>query len=191
MKNLKTLVKYLKPYRLQLAIGPVFKLGEAILEILIPTLMAALIDNGINKGDTAYVLRLGVLMLITATCGVLFAYVCQYSASVASQGFGTDVRGAMYRKISSLSHSQLDRFSTASLINRITLDVNQLQGAVAMLIRLVIRAPFLCIGGLVMAMILDLMHKYNTDECNCSVCGAFVSGNVPRRAALQLGAEKA
>ncbi len=156
MKNLKTLVKYLKPYRLQLAIGPVFKLGEAILEILIPTLMAALIDNGINKGDTAYVLRLGVLMLITATCGVLFAYVCQYSASVASQGFGTDVRGAMYRKISSLSHSQLDRFSTASLINRITLDVNQLQGAVAMLIRLVIRAPFLCIGGLVMAMILDL-----------------------------------
>lgn len=156
MKNLKTLVKYLKPYCLQLAIGPVFKLGEAILEILIPTLMAALIDNGINKGDTAYVLRLGVLMLITATCGVLFAYVCQYSASVASQGFGTDVRGAMYRKISSLSHSQLDRFSTASLINRITLDVNQLQGAVAMLIRLVIRAPFLCIGGLVMAMILDL-----------------------------------
>lgn len=156
MKNLKTLVKNLKPYRLQLAIGPVFKLGEAILEILIPTLMAALIDNGINKGDTAYVLRLGVLMLITATCGVLFAYVCQYSASVASQGFGTDVRGAMYRKISSLSHSQLDRFSTASLINRITLDVNQLQGAVAMLIRLVIRAPFLCIGGLVMAMILDL-----------------------------------
>lgn len=156
MKNLKTLVKYLKPYRLQLAIGPVFKLGEAILEILIPTLMAALIDNGINKGDTAYVLRLGVLMLITATYGVLFAYVCQYSASVASQGFGTDVRGAMYRKISSLSHSQLDRFSTASLINRITLDVNQLQGAVAMLIRLVIRAPFLCIGGLVMAMILDL-----------------------------------
>lgn len=156
MKNLKTLVKYLKPYRLQLAIGPVFKLGEAILEILIPTLMAALIDNGINKGDTAYVLRLGVLMLITATCGVLFAYVCQYSASVASQGFGTDVRGAMYRKISSLSHSQLDRFSTASLINRITLDVNQLQGAVAMLIRLVIRAPFLCIGGLVMSMILDL-----------------------------------
>ena len=153
---MKTLVKYLKPYRLQLAIGPVFKLGEAILEILIPTLMAALIDNGINKGDTAYVLRLGVLMLITATYGVLFAYVCQYSASVASQGFGTDVRGAMYRKISSLSHSQLDRFSTASLINRITLDVNQLQGAVAMLIRLVIRAPFLCIGGLVMAMILDL-----------------------------------
>ena len=153
---MKTLVKYLKPYRLQLAIGPVFKLGEAILEILIPTLMAALIDNGINKGDTAYVLRLGVLMLITATCGVLFAYVCQYSASVASQGFGTDVRGAMYRKISSLSHSQLDRFSTASLINRITLDVNQLQGAVAMLIRLVIRAPFLCIGGLAMAMILDL-----------------------------------
>lgn len=152
---MKRLIKFLKPYRLQLSVGPVFKLIEAILELLIPTLMAALIDNGINRGDTGYVLRMGAIMLITATCGVLSAYICQYSASVASQGFGTDVRNAMYKKISTLSHSQLDNFSTASLINRITLDVNQLQGAVAMLIRLVIRAPFLCVGGLVMTMLLD------------------------------------
>lgn len=152
---MRKLIKFLKPYRLQLSVGPVFKLIEAILELLIPTLMAALIDNGINRGDTGYVLRMGAIMLITATCGVLSAYICQYSASVASQGFGTDVRNAMYKKISTLSHSQLDKFSTASLINRITLDVNQLQGAVAMLIRLVIRAPFLCVGGLVMTMLLD------------------------------------
>lgn len=152
---MKRLIKFLKPYRLQLSVGPVFKLIEAVLELLIPTLMAALIDNGINRGDTGYVLHMGAIMLITATCGVLSAYICQYSASVASQGFGTDVRNAMYKKISTLSHSQLDKFSTASLINRITLDVNQLQGAVAMLIRLVIRAPFLCVGGLVMTMLLD------------------------------------
>lgn len=149
-------MKFLKPYRLQLTVGPFFKLSEAVLEILLPTLMALLIDNGINAGNQPYVIKMGLLMLLTATSGVLFAYICQYSASIASQGFGTDVRNAMYKKIGTLSHSQLDRLGTPSLINRITGDVNQLQLAVAMLIRLVIRAPFLCAGGLVMAMILDL-----------------------------------
>lgn len=153
---MKKVLEFLKPYKLQLTIGPFFKLSEAVLEILIPTLMAMLIDNGINAANRPYVLRMGLFMLCTATAGVLFAYICQYSASLASQGFGTDVRNAMYKKIGTLSHSQLDRLGTPSLINRITVDVNQLQYAVAMLIRLVIRAPFLCVGGLVMAMILDL-----------------------------------
>lgn len=153
---MKNVFKFLKPYRPQLVIGPIFKLAEAVLEILIPTLMAALIDRGINASDGAYVTKIGALMLCTATAGVIFAYICQYSASIASQGFGTDLRNAMYKKIGTLSHSQLDSLGTPSLINRITVDVNQLQLAVAMLIRLVIRAPFLCIGGLVMAMLLDL-----------------------------------
>ncbi len=153
---MKRLFPFLKPYRLQLTIGPFFKLSEAVLEILTPTLMALLIDNGINAHNWDYIIRMGIIMLVIATCGVGFAYICQYSASIASQGFGTDVRNAMFKKISSLSFSQLDEFGTPSLINRITGDVNQLQSAVAMLIRLVIRAPFLCIGGLVMAMAIDL-----------------------------------
>lgn len=153
---MKRLFPFLKPYRLQLSIGPFFKLSEAVLEILIPTLMAMLIDNGINAGDKGYIIKMGIAMAIIATCGVCFALICQYSASIASQGFGTDVRNAMFKKIGTLSFSQIDKFSTASLINRITGDVNQLQGAVAMLIRLVIRAPFLCVGGLVMAMMIDL-----------------------------------
>ena len=153
---MKRLFPFLKPYRLQLSIGPFFKLSEAVLEILIPTFMAMLIDNGINKGNSDYVVRMGIFMFIVATCGVIFALICQFSASIASQGFGTDVRNAMYKKIGTLSFSQIDKFGTSSLINRITGDVNQLQGAVAMLIRLVIRAPFLCIGGLVMAMMIDL-----------------------------------
>ncbi len=155
-KEMKRLFPFLKPYRLQLTIGPFFKLSEAVLEILTPTLMALLIDNGVNAGDSSYVIRMGIIMFIIATCGVLFAYICQYSASIASQGFGTDVRNAMFKKISALSFTQLDRFGIPSLINRVTGDVNQLQSAVAMLIRLVIRAPFLCIGGLVMAMAIDL-----------------------------------
>lgn len=146
----------MKPYRLQLTIGPFFKLSEAVLELLIPTLMALLIDNGVNLGDREYVIKMGALMLVIATLGVLFAYICQYSASIASQGFGTDVRNAMFKKINTFSFSLLDRFTASSLINRITGDVNQLQSAVAMLIRLVIRAPFLCVGGLVMAMAIDL-----------------------------------
>lgn len=156
MISMKKLFPFLKPYRLQLTIGPFFKLSEAVLELLIPTLMALIIDNGVNTGNQSYVIRMGILMLVIATCGVLFAYICQYSASIASQGFGTDVRNAIFKKIGTLSFAQLDRFGTPSLINRITGDVNQLQSAVAMLIRLVIRAPFLCIGGLIMAMTIDL-----------------------------------
>lgn len=153
---MKKLFPFLKPYRLQLTIGPFFKLSEAVLEILIPTFMAMLIDNGINMGDRSYIIKMGVFMFIVATCGVIFALICQYSASFASQGFGTDVRNAMFKKIGTLSFTQLDKLGTSSLINRVTGDVNQLQGAVAMLIRLVIRAPFLCVGGLVMAMMIDL-----------------------------------
>lgn len=153
---MKKLLSFLKPYRVQLAVGPVFKLAEAVLELLIPTLMAMIIDKGINMANRPYVIKMGITMLIIATCGYLFALVCQYSASIASQGFGTDVRNAMYKKIGSFSCTDLDKFGTSSLINRITGDVNQLQQAVAMLIRLVIRAPFLCIGGLVMAMAIDL-----------------------------------
>lgn len=153
---MRKLFPFLKPYRVQLTVGPFFKLSEAVLEILTPTLMALLIDNGVNTGDRAYVIRMGIIMFIIATCGVLFAYICQYSASIASQGFGTDVRNALFKKIGKFSFAELDRFGAPSLINRVTGDVNQLQSAVAMLIRLVIRAPFLCIGGLVMAMAIDL-----------------------------------
>ena len=153
---MKKLISFLKPYKLQLAIGPFFKLTEAVFELLIPTLMAMIIDNGVNASNQGYVIKMGVVMLAIATFGVLSALVCQYSASIASQGFGTDVRNAMYKKIESFAFADLDKFGTSSLINRITGDVNQLQQAVAMLIRLVIRAPFLCVGGLVMAMLIDI-----------------------------------
>ena len=75
----------------------VFKLSEAMLELLIPTLMALLIDNGVNMGNRSYIIKMGILMLVIATFGVIFAFICQYSASIASQGFGTDVRNAMFK----------------------------------------------------------------------------------------------
>ena len=146
----------MKPYRKQFIIGPIFKLIEAILELLIPTLMVYVIDIGVKHHDQIYVLKMGGVMLLIAAVGLLSAYVCQYEASIASQGFGTLVRNAMYRHIESLSHAELDRFGVSSLVNRITNDVNVMQQAVAMFIRLIIRTPFICIGSLVMSMLLDL-----------------------------------
>ena len=150
------LVKYLKPYIKQVTLGPAFKLFEAILELLIPLMMAKLIDNGVKANNTSFVYTMGGLMLITAVIGAGSAYICQYYASVASQGFGTTMRNLLFKKVQSFSYNEIDKIGTPSLINRITSDVNQLQFAVAMLIRLVIRVPFLCIGGVVMAMIINL-----------------------------------
>lgn len=154
--SLKPFGPFLKPYRVYCILGPAAKLAEAVLELYLPLLMAKVIDDGIAKGDTGYILKMGGVMLGIVTVGLLCALVCQYVASVTSQGFGTGLRHAVFCRITSLSHAELDAFGTPSLINRVTSDVNQLQYAVAMLIRLVIRAPFLCVGGIVMAMTIDL-----------------------------------
>lgn len=148
--------RFLKDYKLQLIIGPICKLIEAIFELFIPLITADIIDNGVKNNDVGYVLQKGALMILLGALGLGFALVCQKSASIASQGFGTKVRNAMFRHINTFSHSELDKIGTPSLITRMTNDVNQLQLAVAMLIRLVIRAPFLVIGALIMAMMIDL-----------------------------------
>lgn len=148
--------KYVKRYRKQFILGPAFKLTEAILELLVPIVMAKIVDVGIASGDAAYILKMGGIMLLLGALGLVFAVICQYSAAVAQQGVGTDLRNDMFRKINSMSQGDIDKFGTASLTTRITNDVNQIQLAVAMLIRLVFRSPFLIIGALVMAMLIDL-----------------------------------
>lgn len=153
---LKKLLPFLKPYCVQCVVGPLFKLFEAVLELLLPTVMAFVINEGINKEDQAFVYRMGGVMLVMTVLGFGSSMVCQYLASRASQGFGTGLRNAMFRKILSLSQSQVDQITTSSLVTRLTNDINQLQVAVAMLIRLVVRAPFICIGAVAMAMMLDL-----------------------------------
>lgn len=150
------LVRFLKDYKKQVVLGPAFKLAEAILELLLPFLMKKLIDNGIASGDTGYIIKMGAIMLVITVIGLVCALICQYYASIASQGSGTALRNALFRKIQTFSGAEMDKFGAASLLTRVTNDTVQLQYAVAMLIRLVIRAPFLCIGGLVMAMIINL-----------------------------------
>ncbi|WP_099468184.1 ABC transporter ATP-binding protein [Konateibacter massiliensis] len=150
------LAHYLKHYKKEVIFGPFFKLLEAIFELIVPLVMASIIDVGIKNQDIYYIYRMGGLMVFLGFMGLIFALICQYNASVASQGVGTMLRNDLFRHINSLTFSELDHIGTNSLITRITNDVNQMQLAVAMLIRLVIRAPFLVIGSIVMAMMLDL-----------------------------------
>lgn len=116
--HLSKLGPYLRPYWKHCVSGPLFKLAEAVLELYLPLLMAKVIDEGVGKNDTGYVLRMGGIMLGIVTVGLLCALVCQYVASVTSQGFGTGLRNAVFAKIGTLSHAELDRFGTPSLINR-------------------------------------------------------------------------
>lgn len=149
--------KYLGGFKKELIVGPAAKLTEAIFELIVPLIMADIIDVGINGGaGKPYIYRMGGIMILMGALGLCCALVCQYLASRASQGVGTVVRNDLFRHIGSLSHAELDRFGTPSLITRVTNDVNQVQSAVAMLIRLVVRAPFLVIGAAVMAMTIDL-----------------------------------
>lgn len=147
--------RFLKQFKREVLIGPVFKLTEAVFELIVPLVMAQIIDVGIANGDRGYVLRMGGVMVLLGLVGLGCALICQYCAARASQGFGTVLRSEMFRHINTLSHGEIDQIGTPSLITRITNDVNQLQLAVAMLIRLVVRAPFLVIGATVMALLLD------------------------------------
>ena len=153
---MKKLARYLKSFKKQVIIGPIFKLLEAIFELIVPLVMASIIDNGIANGDKAYVLKMGGVMILLGVLGLVFALICQYSAALASQGVGTKLRNDLFKHINSLSYKEIDELGTNSLITRITNDVNQIQLVVAMLIRLVIRAPFLVIGAAVMALMIDL-----------------------------------
>lgn len=145
------LARYLKEFKINVTIGPLCKLTEAVFELIVPLVMAKIIDTGIASGDTGYIWRHGLILVILAVCGLTFALICQYMASVCSQGVGTRLRADLYAHINTLSHKELDKLGTAALTTRITNDVNQVQTAVAMLIRLVVRAPFLVIGAAVMS----------------------------------------
>ena len=149
------MTSFFAPYKKELIVGPFCKLVEAVLELLIPLIMAEIIDKGIALADWKFVLKYSGLIVLTCTSGLCFSLVCQIFASRCSQGYGTDVRNALFKHINSLSSEQFDDFGTPSLLTRLSGDINQLQVAVAMLIRLVVRAPFIIIGSVVMAIILN------------------------------------
>lgn len=150
------LIRFLKPYKKQVILGPVFKLLEAIFELLLPTMMVFIVDKGIKTRNVNFIFHEGLIMTVMVFLGYASSCTCQYFASIASQGFGTSVRNEAFKKIGTFSYEEIDHFKTSSLVNRLTNDINQMQLAVAMMIRLGVRVPFLCIGGVIMAMFLDL-----------------------------------
>lgn len=152
-------MKYLKKYKVKVILGPMFKFVEVIFELLVPLIIGNMIDKGINgffnnqDEQVKFVLSRGGLLLLFAIIGLLSTLVCQFMASRVSQGVGTDIRNDLFKHINELSFKELDDFSTSSLLTRLNSDINNVQSSVAMLIRLVIRAPFLIIGATVLSFI--------------------------------------
>lgn len=143
-------------FRRYMVIGPACKLIEVIFDLLTPLVIAQMIDKGIGAHDVSAVVHYGMLLGAMAVIGISFTLVCQKMAALTSQGMGTDIRGALYEHINKLSYAELDRFGTPSLITRITNDVNQVQLAVALGVRMLIRWPFLAVGSMVAALAIDL-----------------------------------
>ena len=154
--SVRRLLPYMKGYWKECILGPIFKLLEAIFELIVPLVPAKMIDVGIANRDTGYIWKMGGAMFLLAACGLAFALICQYYASKCAYGFGTALRRALYRHVNTLSHSAVDRIGTASLITRITSDSNTVQSGLNMMIRLATRCPFLIIGAAIMAMRIDL-----------------------------------
>lgn len=143
-------------FRRYIVIGPACKLIEVIFDLLTPLVIAQMIDKGIGAHDVSAVIHYGMVLGAMAVIGISFTLVCQKMAALTSQGMGTDIRGALYKHINKLSYAELDRFGTPSLITRITNDVNQVQLAVALGVRMLIRWPFLAVGSMCAALAIDL-----------------------------------
>ncbi len=150
------LVRFLKDYKKECAIGPLFKFLEACFELLVPLVMAGIIDTGIKNADTIYIYKMGGLMVFLGVLGLVCSLTAQYFAAKASMGFGTALRSALFNHVSRLSYSELDEIGTPSLITRLTGDINQAQTGVNLVLRLFLRSPFIVIGAVIMAFFVDV-----------------------------------
>mgnify|MGYP001227893384 CR=1 FL=1 len=148
---MKKVLPFFKSYKKELILGPLFKLIEAILELFIPIVMIKIIDIGIPNNDINYIIRIGFILILLGLVGLTFALICQYYASIASQGIGANIRTALFEHINKLSHKEIDTIGTSTLITRLTNDITLIQNGIAMLIRLGTRSPFVIIGSTIMS----------------------------------------
>ena len=152
---MKMLWGYLKKYKWYVIIGPFFKLLESILELCNPLIVAEIIDVGVKNSDINYIIRYGLLILVLNVVSYGFSLICQKCSSLASTGVSTSIRKDLYKKITNFSHAELDNFGTASLVNRIINDVNQVENAVNISLRLLLRVPFLLIGAFIISLVIN------------------------------------
>lgn len=153
---MKKLRKYLKGYGYACVLGPLFKLFEAMLELLIPLVVAQIVDRGITGGDTSYVTRMCVVMVVLGVLGLLASVTAQYFSAAAAVGFATRLRHALLEHLLGMSYTQLDRLGTSTMITRMTSDVNQVQNGLNLTLRLLLRSPFVVFGAMVMAFTIDV-----------------------------------
>ena len=152
---MKVLLPILKKYRREAVLAPLFKLVEALLELIVPLIMARIIDRGIAVGDRGYVLQQSALLLLLGAAGLGFSITAQYFAAKAAMQLGGELRHRLFTKVQELSFSQLDLFGADTLITRMTSDVNQVQSGVNMVLRLFLRSPFIVFGAMIMAFTID------------------------------------
>ncbi len=153
---MKKLLPLFKEYRGRAILAPLFKLTEAIFELLVPLVVAKIIDHGIFNGDVKYIINNGILMILLGVIGFTCALVAQYFSAVAAVGFAGKIRSALFKKIQSFEYTQLDKISSSTLITRLTSDVNQLQTGVNISLRLLLRSPFIVFGAMIMAFTVDV-----------------------------------
>lgn len=152
---MKNLLKYLNDYKRECILGPLLKLLEALFELFVPLVVAAIIDNGISFGNKAYVLKMCSVLVLFGLLGLSFSVTAQYFAAKAAVGFASRVRSALFRTIQKLSYSELDEAGSSTLITRMTSDMNQLQNGVNMTLRLFLRSPFVVFGAMTAAFLID------------------------------------
>ena len=153
---MKNLLKYINGYKKESVLGPLFKLFEATLELTVPLVIAAIIDNGIAKGDRGYTVKMSLLLVLLGAVGLAFSVVAQYFAAKASVGYVTKLRYALFAHIGTLSYTEIDTLGTSTLITRMTSDTNQVQTGLNLALRLLLRSPFVVFGAMIMAFTIDV-----------------------------------
>lgn len=153
---MKKLLVYLKDYIKESILGPLFKLLEALFELFVPLVIAAIIDTGIENGDTGYIIKMCLVLVLLGFVGLAFSITAQYFAAKASVGFVTKIRHILFGHIQSLSYSEFDQIGTSTLITRMTSDINQVQNGMNLALRLLLRSPFVVFGAMIMAFTIDV-----------------------------------
>ena len=157
---MKSLLKYLKDYKKETVLAPLFKMLEASFELFVPLVMAAMIDTGIANGDKSYILKMGGILVLLAVVGLTCSVTAQFFSARAAVGFATKLRHALFSHIQGLSYTELDTMGTSTLITRMTSDVNQLQNGVNLTLRLLLRSPFIVFGAMIMAFTVDVQAAW-------------------------------
>ncbi len=190
---MKKLLGFLKDYKVETVLGPLFKLLEASFELLVPLVIASMIDKGIAEGDQGHIIRMCLVLLLLCVVGIISAVTAQFFAAKAAAGFAKKVKRALFDNIQKLSYADMDRVGTSAMITRMTSDINQVQQGVNLTIRLLLRSPFVVVGAMVMAFTISPRHALIflvTIILLSVVVGLIMSWSIPRYGQIQSSLDK-